>query len=67
MRVAGDRVALFMENCAEYVPIWLGLSKIGCVPALINWNLRNDALVHCIKISEAKAVIFNTEIREGGY
>lgn len=62
--VTGDRVAVFMENCAEYVPIWLGLTKIGCVPALINWNLKNEALSHCVKISEAKGIIFNSELRQ---
>ena len=61
----GDKVAVFMENSAEYVPMWLGLSKIGCVPALINWNLRNESLAHCIKISEAKGLVFNTELRGG--
>ena len=34
----GDVVALIMENRVEYVPIWIGLSKIGVITALINTN-----------------------------
>ena len=25
----GDAVALFMENRLEYIPIWMGMSKVG--------------------------------------
>ncbi|KAG9354171.1 hypothetical protein JZ751_012295 [Albula glossodonta] len=52
----GDVVALFMENRSQYVGLWLGMAKIGVEAALINFNLRLDALVHCINISSAKAV-----------
>ena len=48
----GDCVALFLENKPEFIGIWLGLSKLGVITALINTNLRNEALNHVIiKIS----------------
>jgi len=59
--VAGDCVALFMENRAEYVPIWFGLSKVGVVSALINNNLNGDALAHCVNISGAGHVIYGAD------
>ena len=45
----GDCVALFLENKPEYIGIWLGLSKLGVISALINTNLRNQSLAHVIK------------------
>lgn len=54
---AGDVVALFMENRPEYVATWFGLSKVGIVTALINNNLSDEALAHCVNIADAKAVI----------
>uniref|UniRef100_A0AAX7UVB0 Arachidonate--CoA ligase n=1 Tax=Astatotilapia calliptera TaxID=8154 RepID=A0AAX7UVB0_ASTCA len=60
----GDVVALFMENRSQYVGIWLGMAKIGVEAALINFNLRLDALVHCVTISNAKAVIFGSELTD---
>lgn len=53
----GDCVALFMENCPEYVPIWVGLSKVGVVTALINHHLQGDALAHCVGIVDATHLV----------
>lgn len=56
---AGDTVALAMENRPEYILLWLGLSKIGVVTALINTNLRAKALAHSISIVKSKAILFS--------
>lgn len=53
----GDVVALFMENRPEYIWLWLGLAKIGCITALINSGLRGRSLVHCISIAKASRVV----------
>ena len=57
----GDVVALYMENRPEYVAIWLGLSILGVITSLINYNLRGDSLIHCIRVANAKAIIFSEE------
>lgn len=54
-----------MENRSQYVGLWLGMAKIGVEAALINFNLRLEALVHCVTISNAKAVVFGSELCEG--
>lgn len=58
----GDCVALFMATRPEYVGIWLGLSKVGIITALINTNLRKETLLHSIKVAKAKAIIVGTEL-----
>uniref|UniRef100_A0A0K8U315 Long-chain-fatty-acid--CoA ligase n=1 Tax=Bactrocera latifrons TaxID=174628 RepID=A0A0K8U315_BACLA len=58
----GDCVALVMETRPEYVCLWLGLSKIGVVTALINSNLRRDTLLHSIKVAKANIIIIGTEL-----
>jgi len=58
----GNTVALFMPNCAEYMAIWLGLTRIGAVVALINTNLAADALVHSINIGMPRAIIVGSEL-----
>jgi len=60
----GQTIALFMENRPEYVGTWLGCSKIGVVPALINFNLRGKSLIHSILAASSSAVIFGTELVE---
>ncbi|KAJ9588450.1 hypothetical protein L9F63_018183, partial [Diploptera punctata] len=60
----GDTVGLIMENRPEFVCIWLGLSKIGVITALINHNLRQHPLVHSITVGNCQAIIFSSEITE---
>ena len=54
-----------MESSPEYVCMWLGLAKIGVVPALINFNLRMNSMAHCIAAAEAKAVVFTDTLAQG--
>ena len=61
----GDIISIFVENRPEFVALWLGLSRIGVTCSLINFNLRGDALIHCINVSECKAVIFSDQLSEG--
>ncbi|XP_030331076.1 long-chain fatty acid transport protein 1 isoform X2 [Strigops habroptila] len=58
----GDVIAIFMESRPEFVGLWLGMAKIGIEAALINFNLRLDSLVYCVRTSGAKAVIFGGEL-----
>ncbi|RLN95165.1 hypothetical protein BBJ28_00024589 [Nothophytophthora sp. Chile5] len=61
MRV-GETVALLMENRPEFVIVWLGLSKIGVVTALLNTHLQTDGFVHCAKIADTKWMIVGEEM-----
>ena len=54
---AGDVVCLMMPNCAEYIAIWLGITDIGCVTALINTNLVGAGLAHSIGVGKPKQII----------
>lgn len=61
----GDTVALLLDNRPEYVAIWLGLSKVGIVTALVNYNLRDKPLLHALKIVDSKALIFGADFVDG--
>ena len=56
-QMAGKTVALLMPSCAEYVAIWLGLTRVGCTVALLNTNLPHKALTHCRQVSGAQFFI----------
>ncbi|HEX3974429.1 MAG TPA: long-chain-acyl-CoA synthetase [Stellaceae bacterium] len=53
----GEVVALLMPNCPDYVATWLGLTRAGCVVALINTNHVADALLHSLRVARATHVI----------
>ena len=44
---AGEVVALDLTNRPEYVAIWLGLNQVGCVVALLNTHLGEEAKAPC--------------------
>src|SRR6185312_8135500 len=53
----GEVVALLMPNRAEYLAIWLGITRMGGVVALININLTGAALEHCLKVAGPRHII----------
>uniref|UniRef100_A0A8C8BS44 long-chain-fatty-acid--CoA ligase n=1 Tax=Oncorhynchus tshawytscha TaxID=74940 RepID=A0A8C8BS44_ONCTS len=60
----GDTVALFMGNEPSYAWIWLGLAKLGCATALLNFNIRSKSLLHCFSCCGAKVIIAAAELKE---
>ncbi len=60
----GDTVAVVMENCPEYVALYLALLKMGVVCALINHNLRGDGLAHSICIVNSVGVFFSSTLAD---
>jgi fatty-acyl-CoA synthase len=58
----GKVVCLLMPNRPEYMAIWLGITRVGGVVALLNTNLSGTALAHCINIVEPKHIIVASEL-----
>jgi fatty-acyl-CoA synthase len=59
---SGDAVSLLMANCAEYLPIWLGLTRIGVEVALVNSQLAGSVLAHSINIAHPKYLIVGADL-----
>jgi fatty-acyl-CoA synthase len=60
----GDVVALFMPNRPEYMAIWLGITRVGGIVALLNTNVAGSALAHCVNIVAPKHIIAAAELIE---
>jgi fatty-acyl-CoA synthase len=60
----GDVVCLLMPNRPEYLAIWLGITRVGGVVALLNTNLAGPALAHAITIVAPKHVIAAAELSD---
>ncbi|KAM4733315.1 long-chain fatty acid transport protein 2 [Anableps anableps] len=58
----GDSVALFLPNEPTFVWTWLGLAKLGCPAALLNFNIRSKSLLHCFSCCGAKVLITSPEL-----
>lgn len=60
----GDKLFLLMHNSAAYVGIWLGAAKAGVSTGLLNSNLRQTSLAHCLSTLDAKAIIVGESLRD---
>jgi fatty-acyl-CoA synthase len=58
----GDVVCLLMLNCPDYMAIWLGVTRIGGIVALVNTNLVGEQLAHSLKIAAPKHIIVGNEL-----
>jgi fatty-acyl-CoA synthase len=59
---AGDVVCLLMPNCPEYMAIWLGITHVRGIVALLNTNLTGDSLAHSINLVAPKHVIVGADL-----
>jgi fatty-acyl-CoA synthase len=60
----GDVVGLIMPNRPEYFAVWLGLTSVGVVVALLNTNLTGPSLAHCIHIVSPMHIIVDERLAE---
>jgi fatty-acyl-CoA synthase len=58
----GDTVCLMMPGRPEYLAIWIGITRIGGVVALLNTHLTGPALAHSINVVSPKHIIVAAEL-----
>ncbi|KAL2758889.1 hypothetical protein ACRALDRAFT_1075272 [Sodiomyces alcalophilus JCM 7366] len=52
-------VGVYMYNSPEFLFVWMGLLSIGAAPALVNYNLVSDALVHCLGLAGTRFLLYD--------
>jgi len=60
----GDRVALLMKNCVEFVGLFYGAAKLGLVVVPLNTRLAAAELAFILSDSGAKALFYGLECAE---
>ena len=60
----GDRVAVLLHNCRQYLEIFFSLSKLGAILVPLNWRLALPELEFILKDSGSMALIFEREFME---
>ncbi|KAG0191857.1 hypothetical protein DFQ28_010796 [Apophysomyces sp. BC1034] len=54
-----DVVCMMHPNHPTFYVIFLAILKTGAIPALINANLTEEALLHCVKTADCKLFVFD--------
>ncbi|MBQ7152461.1 MAG: acyl--CoA ligase [Clostridia bacterium] len=57
----GDRVAILMYNCLEWLPIYFGILKTGAIAVPFNFRYDADEILYCTKLADVNILIFGPE------
>ena len=57
----GDKVAILMMNCLEWLPIYFGILKTGAIAVPLNYRYTSDEIEYCLNLAEVDVLIFGPE------
>ena len=57
----GDKVAILMMNCLEWLPVYFGILKTGALAVPFNFRYTAEEIKNCLAISEAERLVFGPE------
>ena len=57
----GNKVAILMMNCLEYLPLYFGILKTGAVAVPMNFRFSSDEIAYCAKLSDTDVLFFGPE------
>ena len=57
----GDKVAILLMNCLEWLPIYFGILRSGAVVVPLNFRYSADEIKYCLDLSDSIALIFGPE------
>ncbi len=57
----GQKVAILLMNCLEWLPIYFGILKMGAIAVPLNFRYTADEIDYCLKLSDADVLFFGPE------
>ena len=57
----GDKVAILMYNCLEWLPIYFGILKTGAIAVPFNFRYTADEILYCADLAEVDVLVFGPE------
>ena len=57
----GTKVGILMMNCLEYLPIYFGILKAGCLAVPMNFRYASDEIQYCLDLADVEILVFGPE------
>ena len=57
----GNKVAILLMNCLEWLPIYFGILKTGALAVPLNFRYAADEIEYCVNLAEVDVLIFGPE------
>jgi acyl-CoA synthetase (AMP-forming)/AMP-acid ligase II len=60
----GDKVAILLMNCIDWLPIYFGTLRTGAVAVPLNFRYTSEEISYCVDLADASLLIFGREFTE---
>ena len=60
----GDKVAILLMNCLEWLPVYFGVLKAGAIVVPMNYRYASDEIKYCLDLADARMLVFGPEFLE---
>ena len=60
----GDKVAILLMNCLEWLPIYFGILKTGALVVPMNYRYSADEIKYCLDLADVRMLVFGPEFIE---
>ncbi|MBQ6529123.1 MAG: acyl--CoA ligase [Clostridia bacterium] len=57
----GEKVAILMMNCLEWLPIYFGILKSGAIAVPFNFRYSSDEILYCAELADVDVMFFGPE------
>ena len=57
----GTKVAILLMNCIEWLPLYFGILKAGCIAVPMNFRYSGDEIRYCLDLADVSVLIFGPE------
>ena len=57
----GTKVAVLLMNCLEWLPIYFGILKAGCITVPMNYRYSSDEIKYCLDLADVEVLVFGPE------
>ena len=57
----GTKVAILLMNCLEWLPIYFGILKAGCLAVPMNFRYASDEIKYCLDLADVEVLVFGPE------
>ncbi len=57
----GTKVAVLLMNCLEWLPIYFGILKAGCLAVPMNFRYSSDEIRYCLDLADVEVLVFGPE------
>lgn len=57
----GTKVGILLMNCLEWLPIYFGILKAGCIAVPLNFRFSSDEIKYCLDLADVEILVFGPE------